>query len=70
MTSLSINTFIYDKGKKRDIFKKNLNNSFCFVLFLAVKPQSKDGDENNSAASLTSMTFHLAISSIVAYLVL
>lgn len=49
---------------------KNLNNSFCFVLFLAVKPQSKDGDENNSAASLTSMTFLLAISSIVAYLVL
>lgn len=36
----------------------------------SVKPQSKDGDENNSAASLTSMTFLLAISSIVAYLVL
>lgn len=54
---------------RKDTFK-NLNNSFCFVLFLAVKPQSKDGDENNSAASLTSMTFHLAISSIVAYLVL
>lgn len=35
----------------------------------SIKPQVKDGSKDGGAASLTSMTFLLAISSIVAYLV-
>lgn len=69
MMLLLINIFIYDKGKKREILKKNLNNFFCFVLFLVVKFQSKDGDENNSVVSLIFMIFFLVIFLIVVYLV-
>lgn len=65
MTSLSIDTF----NESKKFFFKNLNISLCFVLFLAIKPQVKDGEGDNGAASLTSITFLLAISSIVAYLV-
>lgn len=45
------------------------NKTTIIYVINPIKPQVKDGEGDNGAASLTSMTFLLAISSIVAYLV-
>lgn len=66
MTSLSVDTFDENKNLKKKTFK---NISLWFVLFSAVKPQVKNSEGDSGAASLTSMTFLLSISSIIAYLV-